>query len=572
MLRTISGQVKPRISKEFLRRAVRTLTAAVILCMLTSCGWGGENEGNVAGTDISYENINTSDADQTKEEAIMQIIKEEVTQEKTEGTEASEESGKVIALQEYYNANCLGKVGKVFFVDLTGDDEDEMIVLEKDTDRVEGGSLWGEQKFSLSVYQCAEGGVREVYHADAAKEMFGEITSATGINYYLCVEDGSAEILLEQCADLEEQVSTERLLFDNSGTEAVKSAVMTQDEFKAKRRNSILLLDSFTMMTPAWNIKQELEDYESVLECRKEIAEVIRIAEASEETVLDYSVVSDGEDNCIFAVTGEIQNCRADIDYRTGCYEGALSVWALYDGQARKLDDSYNFYDEGYWMGSEIYQFGREQHYFFETGSGGNGYLTYAQHKYCFDDHEPYRIEDSRILNKGANGEIQMKLSHKVEELNGNYLSDIYGEEILATDSIDIFFHNRQYMEYAAEMADRDILEKYENYKEVLQAIVSAFMDCSYIGDAPAYLYGMMDYSVQRVELDHVRQCANGVYYLNYKVYGRRLGWDSLDFFDQYSEECDVWAYAVLESAGNQLEFKKIVFGKKGEFSTQDSL
>lgn len=183
------------------------------------------------------------------------------------------------------------------------------------------------------------------------------------------------------------------------------------------------------------------------------------------------------------------------------------------------------------------------------------------------------KINSTYTFDRDEEGRVKTQWAHNVEELDGSYLTDNYGgdrdygDEILVQDDIDIFYYGQQYVEYGAEIVDKNILEEYENYDEILQVIAEAFDTCSYIGDAPAYLYGMMSYYVQDTELDHVRKSVNDVYYLNYKVYGRRLGWDSLDFFDQYSKECDVWAYAVLEATGSQLEFKRIIFGKREEFA-----
>ena len=550
---------------------IRSLIISVTLCILLSACSGAQKEDeSFTGAEGVQNNADTRDVEPIKEEKAIsrEAMQESVIQEETKAADISEEPENIRILRKFYNANCLGKVGKVFFMDLTGDGEDEMIVLEKDTDRVDAGSLWQEQKMGLSIYQDVQGRVEEIYHASGEKEMFGDMVSATGTNYYLCIEDEKAEIVLEQCADSEERVSVEKLRFENSDTTKAGSAVMPQEEFKEKRKCSILLLDSFTAMTPAWDIKQELSGYQDILDCKREIADVIKIAEAAEETVLDYSVIAAEDDQCIFAVTGVIRNCQADKEYQADSYEGVLSVWASYDGQAKKLDDSYNAEEEGYWIGSELYQVGGDQHYFFITGLGGSSYITYAQHKYCFEDCEPHRIEDNHIVKKDENGKAQMKLYHNVEELNGNYLTDAFDAEIMAVDSVDIVFQDHQYTEYAAEIVEGDTLEKYDNFGDILQLIEEAFQECYCIGEAPAYLYGMMDYCVQRTELDHVRKTANDVFYLNYKVYGRRLGWNSVDFFDEYSEECDVWAYAVVETVGNQLEFKRIVFGQKREFST----
>lgn len=561
------------IKKDSTFNIVRSLVVAFTLCMLMSACSGTKNkEERFIETGSIQNNTDNKDAELTKEEkaAPEEAIQASVIQEEAKATGILEETESNRVLREFYNANCLGKVGKVFFVDLTGDGEEEMIVLEKDADKVDSGSLWQEQKLSLSVYQYVQGDVEERYYALAEKEMFGDMVSATGTNYYLCIKNRKAEIILEKCADSKEQISIEKVSFENSDTAQVSSIAMPQEEFAEKRKSSILLLDSSTAMTPAWDIKQELSSYQHILDGRKEITDLIEIAQTAQEPVLDYSVVFDEDAQCIFAVTGTIRNCQADKEHQAEYYEGLLSVWASYDGQAKKMDDGYNAEEEGYWIGSELYQVGEEQHYFFITGFGGSSYIAYKQRKYCFEDQVPYRIEDSHILDKDEDGKAQMKLYHRVEDLNGNYLMDVYDAEVLVADSVDIVFQDHQYTEYAAEIVEVDTLKEYDNFSDILQAIEEAFKECDCIGEAPAYLYGMMDYCAQRIELDHVRKTDNNVFYLNYKVYGRRLGWDSIDFFDEYSEECDVWGYAVVETVGDQLKFKRIVFGQKGEFSIDE--
>lgn len=327
------------IKKDSTFNIVRSLVVAFTLCMLLSACSGTKNEeerfieiGSI------QNNTDNKDAEPTKEEtaAPEEAIQASVIQEEAKATGISEETESIRALREFYNANCLGKVGKVFFVDLTGDGEEEMIVLEKDADKVDSGSLWQEQKLSLSVYQYVQGDVEERYYALAEKEMFGDMVSATGTNYYLCIKNRKAEIILEQCADSKEQISIEKVSFENSDTAQVSSIAMSQEEFEEKRKSSILLLDSFTAMTPAWDIKQELSSYQHILDGWKEITDLIEIAQTAQEPVLDYSVIFDEDDQCIFAVTGTIRNCQADKEHQAEYYEGLLSVWASYDGQAKK--------------------------------------------------------------------------------------------------------------------------------------------------------------------------------------------------------------------------------------------
>ncbi len=473
-------------------------------------------------------------------------------------------------LREYYNSNFVGRTGKVFFVDLTGDAEDEMIILETNN-MVNNVSLWGTQELKLSVYQWVNDGIAELYQTVVNKEMCGEITSSSDTNYYLYMGTEKAEILMEHCADSPKQAYIKQVSFETNGNDFAELISISLDQFNEKRQCSILLLDSFTMMTPSWKELEEMQDYQSVLNCKEEIADIIKITETSGQTVLDYSVVYNESNKCIFAVTGAIKN---DLSNKNNIiythYEGLLSVWACYDDKVQRVENS-AFGDEGHWMGSEIYQFGKNQHYFVLTGIGGAHYIAYMQHKFCFEDNNVYNIDNTKELYKDENGRIQMRWTHNVEEINGGYLIDDYGgdrdmgDEIYVEDYVDVFFNDHQYTEYAAKTVDYDILKEYENYDDVLLLIEKNFEEYSYIGGAPAYLLGNMEYYVNNVELDNIRKTANNIFYLNYKVYGRRLGANSVDFFDEYSKECNVWAYAVLEVIDSQLEFKRLVFGKRGE-------
>lgn len=185
------------IKKDSTFNIVRSLVVAFTLCMLMSACSGTKNkEERFIETGSIQNNTDNKDAELTKEEkaAPEEAIQASVIQEEAKATGILEETESNRVLREFYNANCLGKVGKVFFVDLTGDGEEEMIVLEKDADKVDSGSLWQEQKLSLSVYQYVQGDVEERYYALAEKEMFGDMVSATGTNYYLCIKTGKQRL------------------------------------------------------------------------------------------------------------------------------------------------------------------------------------------------------------------------------------------------------------------------------------------------------------------------------------------------------------------------------------------
>lgn len=141
-----------------------------------------------------------------------------------------------------------------------------------------------------------------------------------------------------------------------------------------------------------------------------------------------------------------------------------------------------------------------------------------------------------------------MKVSNAVD-ITGN--SSHYVENY-----IDIFYYEHQYMEYAAVLEDKSILEQYENYHEILQKIEEEF----YQTDMIFTWSEAVECNIYEVELDHIRKTANNMYYLNYKVkcdifIGGEIGDTSL------------WAHAVVEPTGNQLEYKEIVFGEKREQS-----
>ena len=124
---------------------IRSLIISVTLCILLSACSGAQKEDeSFTGTEGVQNNADTRDVEPIKEEKAIswEAMQESVIQEETKAADISEEPENIRILREFYNANCLGKVGKVFFMDLTGDGEDEMIVLEKDTDRVDAGSLW----------------------------------------------------------------------------------------------------------------------------------------------------------------------------------------------------------------------------------------------------------------------------------------------------------------------------------------------------------------------------------------------------------------------------------------------
>lgn len=75
-----------------------------------------------------------------------------------------EEPEHILALREYYNKNCVDEIGRFYFADLTGDGQDEMIVV-KDVQTLDPDDLY-ERTVStpnLTVYQYSNNMVNAIY-------------------------------------------------------------------------------------------------------------------------------------------------------------------------------------------------------------------------------------------------------------------------------------------------------------------------------------------------------------------------------------------------------------------------
>lgn len=225
-----------------------------------------------------------------------------------------------------------------------------------------------------------------------------------------------------------------------------------------------------------------------------------------------------------------------------------VSVWASYDGEMEKLKEIELKHDGMplYWS-VDLYQFGKMQHYFV-LASGEVKLSGSRQYKFCFEDGRAREIDDINIF-RNDNGKCKMSIYIPVD------FGDNGIEEV--ESYIDIFYHDHKYVEYAAELVDDAILEQYDNYNEILQTIVEEFLKIDEIETWNGYY----ECSISEIELDHIRKAANGTYFLNYRIncnleyWGRALG------------DVNIWAHAVVEATGNNLEYKEIVFGKKEERS-----
>lgn len=307
-------------------------------------------------------------------------------------------------------------------------------------------------------------------------------------------------------------------------------------------------------------VEEELVEEEEVVEEtveEEEVSEeVMKIAERAQNTVLDYAAVYDEGDRCVFAVTEEVMP-----DDST-----AYSVWASYDGKIEEVEIIYSNEIGGYDTGkSQIFRFGRAQHFSIEFSEAE----SFVQYKYCYEEGKARKTDDSLYFVQSENGRIKVNIAG-YPRTGGRYGTSLLKIMNLA----DVFYYEHQYVEYAAEVADINSLEQYENYNEILLEAEENLMDVVYIDEGQEFA----DYKVERCELDYIRRAENGTYYLNYKIYGK-MKEDSYWIYGNNKEgivkepdadgycENNIWACVVLEVTGNRLEIENQYIGEKQEHS-----
>lgn len=469
-----------------------------------------------------------------------------------------EEPEHLRALREYYNANCAGVGGCVYFVDLTGDSYEEMIVTAEawtpDPDT-------SEKAFTptLTVYQYWNDEVETIYSYQ--REIHLETSSDKNYtDYYLFIQEGNTRILkydtYREYSDAPsgptEHKTIEEIVFTNTEP---KTPAESQETLNELVNHSILLLGSHINNVTSWSLLTEMADYQDILTYKQDLEGILEILQNADEPVLNHTTVYDGDMACIFAVTGPIERSYEDI--KKGPI--IISVWSFYNAQTQMLDNitlDANSPEATSWDGCDLFQFGKMQHYFVEVS--GAGY--WVQHKFCFENGAARKVEGNIYFIKDQYGEIQAQTFQ-----NTNFYQDGNDTIFSCYDHVNIFYYDHQYVEYGVKLVDNNALEQYENYTETIRDIEDEISRIDYINDD---IYSAINFSVSDYRLDHIQKSDNDLYYLNYTIKGF-----SPDDWSQGEQVYDGWIHAVVKAAGNRLELRenphgsKIIQGPKQEHS-----
>ena len=484
--------------------------------------------------EVVYDNLKEENLEsETLEAEISEIEMVMVMQEAETQEEEIPEPEYIRRLREYYNENYLDKIGQVYFVDLSGDGQDEMIV----TYLVENENFTSiyPYEYYIHILMDSENHVDIIYETMETKEY-----ERHGADYYLVVENEQVFLIEDMWNTIFDRgVLTGKISFNND--KSMRYEEISEEELEKVSDRTILLISSSMYTRPSWKMHEELKDYQNVLECKKELSNVMKIAEVDKKVVLDYAVVYNKNEKSIFAVTGKINQGTPNQDAE---YDSNISVWNSVNDTPSKiktieLNGEWN--DD--WQSSEIFQFGNSQHYFVEISGAGYG----VQHKFVYEGNNAREIDSELYFVKDENGTVQMEVENQIEELNGEKWRN-------TPTYIDVFYYQNKYTEYSANLVELKEIEQYKNCQEILQFIKGEFQKVEGIHDGMA----LWSYDVNHIELDNIRRTGNNVYYLNFKVYG----WDA-----EIGMEKNVWAHAVVVAKQNILEYKEIVFGEKKEHS-----
>lgn len=221
----------------------------------------------------SDENLTTLLADvedKAESELLQQLESQRESGGKAENTETenmmeaaeSEEPEGVKRLREYYNINYADKMAKVFFVDMSGDDEVEMLVLEKTWENDED-SVSEQLFYHLTVFKY---GSNSINKAENLKVSF-DVGKTVGNDYYLFVNEQEAYILVKFWNVDSIDRSYAKIFFRNPEDETMETEILSREDFEEQCRQSILLIGTSVDIYDLWvtDEKNELTSYQSVL-------------------------------------------------------------------------------------------------------------------------------------------------------------------------------------------------------------------------------------------------------------------------------------------------------------------
>lgn len=485
---------------------------------------------------VTDQSDNHSDKEAKNTEAIIDLT--EVSTEKKEtgegnrewdnssrgSEENSIESENVVKLREYFYKNYSNYTGKIYFVDFTGDGNDEMIF-----------SYWvKDDDGDISIQR----GITVLgYYNDEIVILWDDFVDDTydfGRDYYLVQEN--EKYYLEYMSwkyvgNRHELTETKKVSFYDDYTCSI-----TEDTHPSE--NGVVVLSS--LLGNNQTINQEIEHSQQVVFLKNKTKLALEIARQENSFVVDDVYFVSNDADCYFYVT--LNRDYSDLDNFD-----TINIWGSDGERIEKIDSivlaSENDANLEYYLKKcDIYQFGKNKHYFVEIE--GAGY--WVQHKYCLENGQFKILDDKMYFLRGENGRVISEYVSSVDTIDG-------GRIAIKPDYVDISYKEGTYVEYGVEKIDSSELKNYDNYEEIINCVEESLFQMKYIED----YYSASEFIPNKVKLLETLIAANNYIYLNYAVQG----------CDNEKNNLTVWAYATVFVSGNKLELIETKYGKKSNGS-----
>ena len=433
--------------------------------------------------------------------------------------EGMEEPEYIKSLREYYNQNLQQYGAKTYFVDLTNDGQDEMVVSYRCRD--EDAYI---SESNLSIYAVKEGKVIEVFF-DTGENMCWLLED--GKEYLLTSENEQFFLWRRSYIQSDNRYEYHKIVIADTNSLSVCETAVDFATFNEKMNPGIVIMttgfyDNFLGIS----LLRELK-YESVLEEKETLVSVLNGNFGTDNVVAGYSLTQSVEKAVVFAVT-------CNLEESTGQKGQNLNIWCKDTDNFDKIDE---FLGEeiGYqYNDSYLLQFGKEQHFTIEAIVFASGSPA-AQYKYCFEDNKAKKIDYAPYLFLNDAGEVYATFDVCDEE--ADFWMDGY-----RPDYVGIIYKDSQYMQYGMTESSFEQIESYSNWREISLEIDQAIREL-----------GFPISQIDRIEQAEVIYSADGYYFINYKIEGNTYV-EGLPY---------VWNYAKVKENGDKLTFVEIGRGKR---------
>ena len=490
-----------------------------------------------------------------KEEVIQDNIEKESVESETLETEISEtemvmkeaetqeeeiqEPEYIRRLREYYNENYSHYNNQVYFVDLTGDGEDELIVTYLTKSEENAYRL-----YNLDICQ---------YKIDRVVTIYSDHEISSGKEYgsdYFLRNDGENWFILrkkweKQDNDFKDNKATkcEKLYYNKE--DVLEVLDISFEEFEEKCLAGIMLLSSSLDAQPSWKNNNVLDSVEDVIELKEIYQKVEEIAAQAVMPVLDFNILRNGEEQCVVAVSGNINESVVSKLSNT-----KLSVWNYVETieEMILLENSLIeiFCETAYISGCNVAQFGNQEQYFVNIKYPGMEYVT--QYKYVLENGELIEINENNVFGIDDDGRV---------------IAYFYEEDI--KNKAGIYYHDSQYVEYGCNEVLINTLYHYENFEEIDLKIKQKLYEMTMITASDNV---SLEGNIGNAEIDSALLSKENYLYVNYIVKGSYIERNSSGYYNEDRvKPFERYVHAEIKINGNILELKDILYCGRYKFS-----